>query len=107
MFAALRELRQDPKVAPYILDIRGKGLMVGIEFASSSAPSTDLALNLNAPSKMGSRIVAKCLEKGMLILATSVFDVIRFIPPLNITEEDLTKGCEVFKAALLEVVHEG
>jgi 4-aminobutyrate aminotransferase len=81
--------------------------MVGIELASPSAPSTDLALNKNAPQRMASRIAAKCLEKGMLLLTTSVFEVIRFIPPLNISEADMAKGCEIFKEAFWEVVHEG
>ncbi len=35
----------------------------------------------------------------MLLLSTSVFDVLRFIPPLNISEEELSQACAIFKEA--------
>lgn len=43
----------------------------------------------------------------MLILTTSVYEVIRFIPPLNISQEDMKKGCEIFTEAVEEVMKEG
>lgn len=42
----------------------------------------------------------------MLLLTTSSFDVIRFIPPLNVTEADMAKGLGMFEQALREVVSE-
>jgi len=56
---------------------------------------------------MASRVAKKCIEKGMLILTTSVYEVIRFIPPLNISEVDLEKGVNIFVDAVKEVVMEG
>jgi 4-aminobutyrate aminotransferase len=56
---------------------------------------------------MSKRVAQKCIGKGMLILTTSVFEVIRFIPPLNITKEDMAKGCQIFAEAVKEVVREG
>lgn len=47
------------------------------------------------------------MDKGLLILTTSVYEVVRFIPPLNISQADLAKGCEIFTAAVKEVVREG
>jgi 4-aminobutyrate aminotransferase len=32
---------------------------------------------------------------------------VRFIPPLNITAEDLKKGTDIFREAVEEVVREG
>ena len=43
----------------------------------------------------------------MLILTTSVYEVIRFIPTLNISKEDLEKGTKIYAEAVEEVVREG
>lgn len=107
LFAGINALQQNPKVGPHILDVRGQGLMVGVEFASPSASGWDAALKPNAPKSMASRIAAKVLERGVLLLTTSVFEVIRFIPPLNISKEDMDKGIKAFQEAVEEVVREG
>ena len=91
-----------------ILDVRGKGLMVAVEFASpvGSGPY-DPFTKPGVPEKLASRVAAKCVEKGMLILTTSVYEVVRFIPPLNVSKEDLAKGVQIFKEAVYEVIKEG
>ena len=81
--------------------------MVGFEFASPSGAEHDPFLKPGAPKSMASRVANKCLEKGMVILTTSAFEVIRFIPPLNVTQADLKKGYEIFAEAVKEVVREG
>jgi 4-aminobutyrate aminotransferase len=98
--------------------------MVGVEFASppppssptasSPVPSTESvsdsgpgAYNASSPANMASRVAARCIEKGMLILTTSVYQVIRFIPPLNVSKADLAKGSQIFAEAVREVVKEG
>jgi len=85
--------------------------MVGVEFASPTSTisgiTTDVGVVQGAPEKMASRVAKKCIEKGMLILTTSVYEVIRFIPPLNISEVDLEKGVNIFVDAVKEVVMEG
>lgn len=43
----------------------------------------------------------------MLILTTSVFDVIRFIPALNVSQEEMALACKIFKEAVEEVAREG
>ena len=53
-----------------VKDIRGKGLMIGIELDS---PCTDL--------------VGKAMDKGLLINVT-VDKVVRMLPPLTITDEE-------------------
>ena len=104
LFAALEELRARPSVASTILDVRGEGLMVGIEFVNTSGT---VPFSTSAPKKLSSRIAKRCQEKGLLILTTSVYEVIRFIPPLNISQADLKKGVEIFAEAVEEVVKEG
>jgi 4-aminobutyrate aminotransferase len=76
-------------VGSHIVDVRGRGLMVGVEFSEKG---------------MASKVANKCIEKGMLILTTSVYEVIRFIPPLNLTKEELEEGCNIFAESVHEVV---
>ncbi|KAF8992534.1 acetylornithine aminotransferase [Cyathus striatus] len=109
LLSALKGLQSDPTLAPHILDIRGRGLMIGIEFSSPAGPLTphDPLTNPKTPKNMASRVVNKCIEKGMLILTAGVYEVVRFIPPLNISEKDLLNGVEIFEEAVREVVREG
>lgn len=93
--------------------------MVGVEFASPSSPGAehDHAVLPHAssigqivsqhPENLANRVTKRCIEKGMLLLTTSMYEVVRFIPPLNISKEDLAKGCAIFGEAVREVVKEG
>ncbi|KAH7888680.1 acetylornithine aminotransferase [Phlebopus sp. FC_14] len=107
LFASLKSLRDDPEISPSVVDVRGTGLMVAVEFASPSYPPGDPALNPSVPKSLASRVAKRCMDKGLLLLTTSIYEVIRFIPPLNISQEDLNKGCEIFEASVKEVVREG
>jgi len=107
LFAALGRLKKSPSVGQHILDIRGLGLMVAVEFAQSTASPHDPAYRPDAPKMLASRVAKRCIEKGMYILTTSIYDVIRFIPPLNISKPDMEKGCAIFAEAVEEVVREG
>jgi acetylornithine aminotransferase len=60
-----------------VKDIRGKGLMIGIELDS---PCTDM--------------VARAMDKGLLINVTAN-SVIRLLPPLVITDDDASKIVEI------------
>ncbi|KAF5372509.1 hypothetical protein D9758_005194 [Tetrapyrgos nigripes] len=111
LFSSLLSLQSDSALAPYILDIRGRGLMVAVEFASSENPGaiydpTAVAITTKIPKGIASRVAKKCIEKGMLLLTTSVYEVVRFIPPLNISKEDMAKGCKVFEESVREVLKE-
>ena len=81
--------------------------MVAVEFSSPSYSVHDGVLNKSAPKALASRVAKRCIEKGLLLLTTSIYEVIRFIPPLNISQGDLKKGCDIFAEALTEVVREG
>lgn len=111
LFTALNDLKADPTLAHVILDVRGRGLMVAVEFASPAGVGAQFGASDShdkpIPTNLASRVAKRCIEKGMLILTTSVYEVVRFIPPLNITQEDMAKGCQIFGEALKEVVKEG
>ncbi|KAJ7240536.1 acetylornithine aminotransferase [Mycena rebaudengoi] len=107
LFKALTAIQKaHPK---HILDVRGRGLMVAVEFATPDGPGAqhDPAASSAVPKSMSTRVMKRCIEKGMLILTTSVYEVVRFIPPLNISAEDLAKGHSIFREAVEEVIREG
>ncbi|PBL04398.1 acetylornithine aminotransferase [Armillaria gallica] len=106
LFTELNALKADPEVAPYILDVRGRGLMVAVEFTSSASAGSKYDVVTSETEQVGlaGRVAKKCIEKGMLILTTSMYEVVRFIPPLNISEEEMAKGCKIFAEAVREVI---
>jgi 4-aminobutyrate aminotransferase len=89
----LTDAQADSKTKKVVYDIRGLGLMLALE----CAPGGNFA----------SRIQSKCMEKGLLVLTTSIYDTLRFIPPLNISSEDMAKGCQIVKESIEEVALEG
>lgn len=72
-----------------ILDIRGLGLMLAIEFD-----------NKVVPAGTASNMSKACLDNGMMVLTTSIYETLRFMPPLNISEEETALGLEIFEKAL-------
>ncbi len=68
--------------SPLIKDVRGKGLMIGIEVTESP-----------------SEIQNKALEKGLLVL-TAGKNVIRLLPPLIISKEEIKKGVEILEETI-------
>ncbi|EKD16115.1 uncharacterized protein L3040_007795 [Drepanopeziza brunnea f. sp. 'multigermtubi'] len=86
---ALEAAWKDPKTGKMIYDVRGLGLMLAME----CTPGKGFA----------SKIQAKCMEKDMLVLTTSIYDTLRFIPPLNITKEDMALGIKIITDAIHEV----
>jgi acetylornithine/N-succinyldiaminopimelate aminotransferase len=67
-----------------IVGVRGKGLMLGLEF--------------NTPIK---DLVQICLQNGLLLLGAGA-NVMRFVPPLNINEKEVNQAIGIFKQALKE-----
>ena len=69
---------------PLVKDVRGKGLMIGVQIDSKVNPLD---------------IKKKCLEKGLCVTSAGS-DVIRFLPPLNISDKEINEGLEIFKNVL-------
>ncbi|MHA2037853.1 MAG: acetylornithine/succinylornithine family transaminase [Promethearchaeota archaeon] len=65
-----------------IIDVRGRGLMLGIE--------------LNCKVK---DIVVECMKKGLLLLGAGE-NVIRFVPPLIIEKNEIDIGLEILEEVL-------
>lgn len=79
----LETLQKKHKV---VKEIRGKGLMVGCEVDLEDA----------------SEIVLKALEKGLLINSVS-HNVLRFVPPLIVTEEEIDEALQILDDVLSEI----
>ena len=74
------------KTLPHVKEVRGQGLLVGVEFD-----------DLN-----GVDVKHACFDRKLLITAIGS-NIIRMIPPLIITEADCDKAYEIIKAAVEEV----
>ena len=80
---------------PALADVRGLGLMIGLEFMQGGAPATRLV----------DRIAANALARGLLLLSCGIDgNVIRLIPPLTIPESELDAGLDILEAAVREEV---
>ncbi|BBP83104.1 MULTISPECIES: aspartate aminotransferase family protein [unclassified Pseudomonas] len=93
----LRELQRD---YPQLGDIRGRGLMLGVELVDPSGPRDALG---HPPtfSALASRLQAQCLKRGLIIeLGGRHGSVVRFLPPLIITAEQVDEVARRFARAL-------
>ena len=80
-------------------DVRGRGLLLGIEFVQDrmrKTPAVDEAL----------AITQRCLDKGLVVQVAShkgVHSVWRIAPPLTITHAELDRGVAIMDEAITEV----
>ena len=88
----MSELRQLQAEYPVIGDVRGRGLMVGLEFTDSDG-SPDAAT--------ADAVLAESLRRRLLLLNCGSYkNVIRWIPPLIVSEEQLATALATFSEAL-------
>jgi 4-aminobutyrate aminotransferase len=77
-------------------DVRGKGLMLGIELvrdADTREPGPDLA----------GKVLEGAKDRGLLIGKGGLYgSVVRMSPPLSITEEDAARAIETIEAAVVD-----
>ncbi|MEK7871323.1 MAG: aminotransferase class III-fold pyridoxal phosphate-dependent enzyme, partial [Nitrospirota bacterium] len=91
----LSRLDQMMKVHPLIGDVRGIGLMIGVELVRDRK-TKEMATTER------SEVIQSAFKKGLLILGCG-YNVIRFMPPLIITEDDADKALSIFDEVLTEV----
>lgn len=75
----LEELKLSEKL---IVDVRGRGLMLGVELSVAAKP-----------------VIDKCVEKGLLLIGAGE-KVIRFLPPLILEKAHVDEAIEIFKETL-------
>jgi len=84
---------------PSLGEVRGKGLMIGMEFV------TDRATRKPA-RKLRDRVVDKAFTHGLLLLGCGS-STVRLAPPLNLPREHLDEGLMILEASLTEAEAEG
>ncbi len=91
LLAALREvMAEDPRIG----DVRGRGLMVGAELVKDRATRDPDGETCEA-------ILQACADLGLLVLNCGTHhNVVRFLPPIDVTSEEITRGVDMFRSAL-------
>ncbi len=92
----LKGLREIQETSKYIGDVRGRGLMCAVEIV------TDRETN-SIDSQRREAILSNCVKKQQLWIIGSGRNSIRFLPPLNITAEQIDIALERFRKAVKSV----
>ena len=91
----LARFRALQTTTPAIGDVRGLGLMIGVELVKKDGtPDKDLVTKLRKV----------CLDSGLVLLSCGPHDnVLRLIPPLNISQAELDEAWDIMNGAFQEV----
>ena len=93
LVAGVREIAQN---RPAIGDVRGLGLMVGIEFVDAEG---------KPDGATAAKVHAAAAAQGLLLLTCGVYgNVVRMIPPLVVTAEQVDEGLALWTKALDEAL---
>jgi len=85
---------------PCIGDIRGRGLMLGMEMVDNKAAADHLG-SFPADGKLAARIQAHCLQRGLIIeVGGRNGAVVRFLPPLIISAEQIDCIVDIVRDAI-------
>lgn len=83
------KLENTKKSCLSIVDVRGLGLMIGVEFKEGG---------------LVKKILEQCTNNGLILISCGPRDnVIRFIPPLIVTKEQIDSAVNIFEEALKEL----
>jgi acetylornithine/N-succinyldiaminopimelate aminotransferase len=66
----------------FIREVRGKGLMIGMELEIE-----------------GSKVADSCMQEGLLLNCTA-YKVLRFVPPLTIKKSEIDRGLDILEKVL-------
>ena len=77
-------------------DVRGRGAMIAVEFVKPDTAEPD--------AKLTNALAAAAAAAGVIILTAGTFgNVVRFLPPLTISDELLTEGLDVLTGLLAKL----
>lgn len=86
---------------PQIGEVRGRGAMIGIELVHESRDGSEKLPNKEAVEA----IVTAAREDGLILLPTGTYgNVIRLLPPINLSDEELDEGLEKLERAFEQVL---
>jgi 4-aminobutyrate aminotransferase len=73
-------------------DVRGFGMMIGVEFVADSE-------TLAAAPELRDRVEVECYRRGLILLGAG-HNTIRWSPPLVLTKENADVALEIFDEAV-------
>jgi len=92
----MNKLKEIQKDVDFIGDVRGRGLMIGVEIVNPTAKRV-----MGLPPQWGelaALIQKKCIENGLMIEKGGRYSsVLRFLPPLIITKEQINDALVIFR----------
>jgi len=92
LLKGLRMMSQKPKFKGVIGDIRGRGLMIAVEFSNPGFGDGFAGIAKDVSSG--------CLNRNMLLLNTGARETMRFAPPLVVTEAEVEESLSIFEESL-------
>ncbi len=91
LMAGLRSIAVDD---PRIGDVRGLGLMIGVEFVRDRATQ-------EPDGALCETVIQGCADEGLLLISCGVeHNVIRWIAPLNVTSAEIDEALGIFRRVL-------
>ena len=91
--AGLKKIQQK---YPIMGDVRGLGLMVGVEFTTPDG---------NPGSDISNEVKKFCLDHNLLLLQCGTYhQVVRWIPPLVVNQEQIETALDIFEKAVASAV---
>jgi 4-aminobutyrate aminotransferase len=73
-------------------DVRRLCLMVGMEFTP------------DAENGIKNKFCQEAVKEGLLVLGCSTYEVVRFVPPLNVSKEEIDQACKKVEAVLKRIL---
>jgi diaminobutyrate-2-oxoglutarate transaminase len=102
----MTELSEIQNEVPEIGEVRGRGLMVGVEIVNPHIPAR-IKGSYGANAELARTIQRECFNRGLILeVGGRHSSVIRFLPPLIITEQQLDDVIAIFKEAVKAVLAE-
>ncbi|MFI2351132.1 diaminobutyrate--2-oxoglutarate transaminase family protein [Streptomyces sp. NPDC019443] len=86
-------------------DVRGRGLMIGVELVDPDVASPDVLVPPPAPA-LAAAVQQECLDRGLIVeLGGRHSGVVRLLPPLTLTDEQAVAVLDRFADALAAAEH--
>ena len=91
----LEKLKHETEI---IGDVRGKGLVIGIELVKDKTTQ-------EPDAEFTQKLVHECCRNGLMVGRVGYYgNVIRVAPPLVITEDEAEESCDLFEKSVCNIM---
>jgi 4-aminobutyrate aminotransferase len=73
-----------------LMDVRGRGLMIGVELSS------------DLPAGSAMKVARACRDLDLLVLTAGTREVLRFLPPLTVSEEEIGHCLAILEQGMIQ-----